>query len=511
VFARPANKYADLYTNMLLLETQDDDVTLLPFSSEVYFPSRNSVGVNLRKSSKKMKIHVQLRHGDRFQVGQDVFQIELRIQSYDLNTTAVVNMESSSESQDSEMLDDNKPVTPGMPTWVSKVTRKAVIDETPSRSLPQVSDETRQEQDDPMDSSGRETIKCLPAGKIALQDRADDQTHIVTDSDEKGSQASNEVIPQTPAHRGVSELNSLGDNDKNEMVDQENTTQTKELKETNTDSMIDDPKASGHWKETNTDSMLDEPEGSSHSTCVLPKPSMSKASMSSAKPGNSDTKVMFASSTNVDSMDAIMKTLRKSGLHQVQAVKDCDILCVGKGPLKKTSNVIIAISSGKPIVSEAWALDSAKQKKLLAPIQYLASNSCEESGWGIKLEEALERGEKALKPLDGYTILISPALKKQLGKSFEDIKLIATHGGASSVQSRHPTAKDRIGKALIISLPDDPQLSTLSKDGWTCYTKDLVTMSVLRSALDLESDEFVIGQELKSTPPPKAQSKKRKR
>jgi hypothetical protein len=79
------------------------------------------------------------------------------------------------------------------------------------------------------------------------------------------------------------------------------------------------------------------------------------------------------------------------------------------------------------------------------------------------------------------------------------------------VQSRHPTAKDRIGKALIISLPDDPQLSTLSKDGWTCYTKDLVTMSVLRSALDLESDEFVIGQELKSTPPPKAQSKKRKR
>ena len=206
-----------------------------------------------------------------------------------------------------------------------------------------------------------------------------------------------------------------------------------------------------------------------------------------------EIKVLFGSTTEVDTMDAFRKRLRKAGLRMVSSVDDCDYLCVGKGELRKTSNVISAIAFGKPIVTEEWAKESATQGKLLDPTPFLASHPRHKKEWGITLAEAIDRGKLGLKPFADYMVHITPALKQQLGSTFQEIKQIAELGGATKVLARLPTGKDQGPTILVIATEEDPKLEQLTQDGWRCYSKDMITISVLRSALDLESDEFLIG------------------
>ena len=86
-----------------------------------------------------------------------------------------------------------------------------------------------------------------------------------------------------------------------------------------------------------------------------------------------------------------------------------------------------------------------------------------------------------VQPFLSYTVLITPCLKKQLGKSFAELKTAALHGGAFQVQSRLPVLKDNQSTTLVISCGEDPDLTKLKDEGWTCYTKDLIPLTVLRS------------------------------
>ncbi|MCJ1393771.1 hypothetical protein MMC18_006647 [Xylographa bjoerkii] len=209
--------------------------------------------------------------------------------------------------------------------------------------------------------------------------------------------------------------------------------------------------------------------------------------------GIDSIKVLFGSSTSVDTIPSVMKILRSLGVRKVDTVKDCDYLCVGSELLKTTMSLVTAVASGKLVVSDKWALSSAKAKALLDPHDFMAKDRLLEVKLGISLTEAIERGSARLKPFEGYKIFFTSVIRKGLGKAFGDLKGIATHGGAT-VEFRFPATKEQ-PHSIIISSSDDPQLTKLTMDGWRCFSKDIITMTALRSALDLESDEFVLGGE----------------
>ena len=188
-----------------------------------------------------------------------------------------------------------------------------------------------------------------------------------------------------------------------------------------------------------------------------------------------------------------MTRFKKVGGRKVSLVTECDYVCVGKGGLKKTTNMILAISTRKLVLTDTWVKQCVHHRKLLDPIPFLVEDPIRESEWGISLADAIALGRQRLQPFLGYTVLITPYLKKQLSKSFAEMRAVALQGGASKVQSRLPVLMDNHPTTLVISCSEDPDLTKLNDEGWACYTKDLVTLTVLRSTLDLESDEFVIG------------------
>ncbi|MCJ1383381.1 hypothetical protein MMC17_006494 [Xylographa soralifera] len=225
--------------------------------------------------------------------------------------------------------------------------------------------------------------------------------------------------------------------------------------------------------------------------------------------GMDSIKVQFGSSTNVDTMSGVMKSLRSLGMRKADSTNDCDYLCVGAGSIKMTMNLVVAVALGKLVINDKWAFSSANAKKLLDPHDFIAKDRSLETKLGISLSEAIERGRVGHKPLDGYKVFFTPVVKKDLGKALGDLKGIATYGGAT-IESRLPASKDQ-PLSIVISSSGDPQLSKLTADGWRCFTKDIITLTVLRSALDLNSTEFVVGGENSSVGSQgQARGKKRK-
>ena len=204
-------------------------------------------------------------------------------------------------------------------------------------------------------------------------------------------------------------------------------------------------------------------------------------------------KVQFGSSTNVDTLPSVMKILRTLGVHKVNITHDSDYLCIGPGSIKMTMNLVAAVASGKPVITDKWAFDSARAKELLDPYDFIAKDGSLVSKLGMSLPEAIERGYLGRRPLGGHKVFFTNVARKDLGKAFGDLKEIATYGGAT-ICTRLPGLKEQM-RSIVISSSDDPQLAQLTADGWRCFTKDIITLSVLRSALDLNTTEFVIGGE----------------
>ncbi|SLM36057.1 BRCT domain [Lasallia pustulata] len=221
-----------------------------------------------------------------------------------------------------------------------------------------------------------------------------------------------------------------------------------------------------------------------------------RASVSSSQSSSAETKprILFASSTNIDTQPHIMSFLRRHGAIKVESVQRCNLLCVGKGKeLKKTSKLIHAIVSGIGIVTDEWILQSVKDNRLLDSSAYPAKDPEREAEWGITLVEAIERGKQGRKPFQDWTILFTPTLKKELGKGFAELKDIATHAGAKTVRAAVPRKKSsEMEQTLLLAAECDKDLHYVQQNGWRCYSKDVLTLSVLRGVLDTDGDEFLL-------------------
>ena len=217
-------------------------------------------------------------------------------------------------------------------------------------------------------------------------------------------------------------------------------------------------------------------------------------------------RILFSSSTAVNGSRPFMKFLSQQGVEKVQSVSQCTVLCVGKGELKKTSKLIMAIMLGKEVIIDDWVTESARCNKLQSIEKYLAQDPEREDEWGFNIREAVDRGRQGLKILQDWAVIFTASAKKEVGKSgFSDLKEIATYAGAKSVLATLPKKPPReLPLTLVIGTVEDVDSPALAK--WKCYTRDIIGLSVLRGRLEIDSEEFLIPK-----PEQDKGSKKRKR
>ena len=246
---------------------------------------------------------------------------------------------------------------------------------------------------------------------------------------------------------------------------------------------------------------LIEPTSSMRSTRSIVREDMSQLNVR-----DDSIRMLFSSSTAVGDSRAFVKFLSQQGIEKVQSVSECTVLCVGKGELKKTSKLIMAIMLGKDVITDDWVTESARCNKLQNIEKYLARDPEREDEWGFNIRDAIDRGRQGLKILQDWTVIFTASARKEVGKSgFSDLKEIASYAGAKSVLTTLPKKPpEELPFTLIIGTVEDVTSPALGL--WKCYTRDIIGLSVLRGRLEIDSEEFLI-QKLEQEKP----SKKRKR
>ena len=158
---------------------------------------------------------------------------------------------------------------------------------------------------------------------------------------------------------------------------------------------------------------------------------------------------------------------------------------VRDGGLAKTMKVIQAIALGIPVVTDKWLSDSAKAECFLDLSSYKPSVAQQEKDWGFNLEKVWGVVQT---PFKGYAIYFTPALKKTY-TNFREMDRVCQTVGAK-VTAKRTSKNDRM--IVLATEEDDLDAEKMVEDGETCYHKDLLTTSILRGTLDLDSDEFKI-------------------
>lgn len=175
---------------------------------------------------------------------------------------------------------------------------------------------------------------------------------------------------------------------------------------------------------------------------------------------------------------------------------------VRDGDLTKTSKLLVAIARGIPIVTDKWLFDSAKAGHFLATADYIPSAPKQEQEWNIKLSQIIGHPKT---PFQGYTIHFTSSLKAAY-KPFADIEHVCKAAGAKKITS---TRMERSRDIVVLAKDEqDPDVIKLMQEGITCYSRDLITQSILRGSVDLQSAEFQITVQDKNAFAPQEKKKR---
>ncbi len=207
--------------------------------------------------------------------------------------------------------------------------------------------------------------------------------------------------------------------------------------------------------------------------------------------------VIFSGSTEIDQKNSMMEAFRHLGGRETKSINDATMLCVGKGPFKRTSKLIIAVARGIDIVTEEWIIETQRRGSFPAVDEFLPRDPSHERIRDFNLKEAMQRGKLGLTHiLSGTTVFLTKRIRTDLGKLERELSQVATVLGADSVQRRLPALKDKEKYAehevLIIGAENDPQGTQVGRLGQKLYNKDILTMAVLRGKLERSSAEFLI-------------------
>lgn len=168
-----------------------------------------------------------------------------------------------------------------------------------------------------------------------------------------------------------------------------------------------------------------------------------------------------------------------------------DPYSVGNGPLLKTGKLLLSIAYGKQLVTDAWITKSKEAGYLLDPQPFLPANSKQEQEWDFRMSDAVGKDRRNL--LAEKTVYVTPSLKKDYGGGFKEIEELAKVAGAERIFSKPARDAKLDGDTIILALENgDLDAVKLRDDGYACFHKDLLSLSILRGRLNLDSDEFLI-------------------
>ncbi|KAK5112085.1 hypothetical protein LTR85_011666 [Meristemomyces frigidus] len=179
--------------------------------------------------------------------------------------------------------------------------------------------------------------------------------------------------------------------------------------------------------------------------------------------------------------------LKKQGIHVVEDVptKRSHFVCVvPKGRLATTAKILRSLALGKLVVTEDWLIDSKAQGQLLEPDDYVHDT--------LKPTITHNRGDL----LKGWVVYFTKKLAVDYGTTgWSSIKALANDAGARLVESGSAANGEktaRIGPTIFFGSdgPDDDRTALLAAQT-VVYHKEMLTQSILRGEVDLESDEFM--------------------
>lgn len=199
-------------------------------------------------------------------------------------------------------------------------------------------------------------------------------------------------------------------------------------------------------------------------------------------------KLLFSHS-KVNNNKGVMAWLRQQGATEIEEIptKRSHFICVVQsGTLATTAKILRTLAMGKAVVTDDWVTDSKAEGQLLEPDDYMHED----------LEASIKADRGRL--FKGHILFFTKKLVQSYGQSgWQSIQALCHEAGANLVDhgvagSGRTTAL--LGKTIFFGNDaDDTDVKTLALEhDFTVYHKDLLTQSVLRGELDLESDEFVI-------------------
>ncbi|ORY14424.1 hypothetical protein BCR34DRAFT_585818 [Clohesyomyces aquaticus] len=205
------------------------------------------------------------------------------------------------------------------------------------------------------------------------------------------------------------------------------------------------------------------------------------------------------SNSTIDDSNHVFKNFKRLGGTKVNNVKagDCNLLCVRKGTLNRTSKVLQSIALGIPIVTDDWLFDSVKKGRLFELEPYMPSVPAFEKDLNFKLATVWSKPQPDL--LTGKVVYFTPALKK-VYSSFKDMEEVCKAVGARRAISKPGKELKNSDDTVVMAKDEqDEDLAVLTQNGHTCYSKDLITIGIMRGDIDLESAEFKITPEVGKT------------
>lgn len=184
-----------------------------------------------------------------------------------------------------------------------------------------------------------------------------------------------------------------------------------------------------------------------------------------------------------------MKQFLELGVKKVEQVTStCDILVVGNGAPAKTPKLLMAVALGKPIVRDEWVTASVHASEFVDQDLYLPMDA-----FDLKWKDILESDRRQL--FKGKDLLITPALRKEYrANMWEDIQTLAQvvgFGSTSSSSARSAFKADKEKTVVLGKETEDFDLISLHDEGFACYSKDLLSMSILKGHLN-DKDDFII-------------------
>ena len=244
-----------------------------------------------------------------------------------------------------------------------------------------------------------------------------------------------------------------------------------------------------------TPSKLDSPTPLNPLASFEEPPSSNRSTRSTAATIQHKTiRVVYSSTSRTAESTAYTTTLRQRNIKKVKNIKDCDIFIVAKGNLMRTYNLLLAVLLGKDVVTDEWIIQSVKADRMLDPADFQPRDKEKEKAWGSSIRSAIERGKGGHRPLEGWTVTFTPTLKKELGRSWSELKEVCLVAGATAVQAFIPKSRPEDGETTIIigSAEGEPDAGVLEERGWRVFGKEIVLVSIWRGKVDVGSDEFLM-------------------